>query len=262
METGRQAKKSLGQHWLVSSVSLEDIIKDANLRSNDHILEIGPGTGNLTIRMSPKVKQITAVELDDSLIDQLNALNLPNFKLVHQDILKFNLNDLDPGYKIVANIPYYLTSKLIRVLSESSNKPELVVLLVQKEIAERLSADAGDYSILGLTAQYFWEVEKMQLVPADRFDPPPKVDSQIVRMTPKKNLKLSNEQENKLFRLIRIGFAAKRKTLVNNLRSGYNLNREEIEDFLGELDLNLLIRPQDLSLFNWIDLLYLIDGKH
>ena len=153
MQTGRQAKKSLGQHWLFSQISLDDIVDDAKLEKEDHILEIGPGTGNLTVRMSPKVKQITAVEIDDSLINELNALKLPNFDLVHQDILKYNLNDMEPGYKIVANIPYYLTSKLIRVLSETKNKPSLVVLLVQKEIAERLSAEVGDYSILGLTAQ-------------------------------------------------------------------------------------------------------------
>lgn len=261
MVVERIAKKSLGQHWLVSTASLEDIINDAKLEKTDHVLEIGPGTGNLTTRMSPLVKQITAVELDDSLIDELNSLNLPNFKLVHQDILRFNLNEVEKGYKIVANIPYYLTSKLIRVLSESNNKPTLVVLLVQKEIAERLAASEGDYSVLGLTAQYFWEVEKMQLVPADRFSPPPKVDSQIVRMIPKTTNKLSEEQEKELFRLIRIGFAAKRKTLVNNLKNGYQMSREDAEDCLGELDLNLLIRPQDLSLDNWIDLNNKINGN-
>jgi 16S rRNA (adenine1518-N6/adenine1519-N6)-dimethyltransferase len=261
MQTGRQAKKSLGQHWLFSQISLDDIVEDAKLEKEDHILEIGPGTGNLTVRMSPKVKQITAVEIDDSLINELNALKLPNFNLVHQDILKYNLNDMEPGYKIVANIPYYLTSKLIRVLSETKNKPSLVVLLVQKEIAERLSADVGDYSILGLTAQYFWEVEKMQLVPSDRFDPRPKVDSQIVRMTPKDSQNLTKEDEKELFRLIRIGFASKRKTLVNNLKNGYQLSREDAEDYLGELDLHLLIRPQELSLTNWIDLLKIINRK-
>ena len=101
----------------------------------------------------------------------------------------------------------------------------------------------------------------MQLVPSDRFDPRPKVDSQIVRMTPKDSQKLSKEDEKELFRLIRIGFASKRKTLVNNLKNGYQLSREDAEDYLGELDLHLLIRPQELSLSNWIDLLKIINRK-
>ena len=256
MEIGKIAtKKSLGQHWLVDQVSLDYIIVDADLNSNDVVLEIGPGTGNLTRLMAPKVKKIIAVELDESLLENLKNMNIANMEIIHQDILSFNLSELPKKYKIVANIPYYLTSKLIRLISESNNPPELAILLVQKEIAERLSAKHGDYSILGLTAQYYWNVESMQLVPADRFDPPPKVDSQIVRLSRKDKLELNEKEEKKLFRLIRTAFASKRKTLVNNLKNGYPLNRMEIEDILGDLDINKMIRPQDLKKEDWIKIL-------
>lgn len=250
-----ELKKSLGQHWLSDQASLNYIYDAANISAEDTILEIGPGSGNLTKLLAAKAKQLVAVELDSELIENLNNLNKSNLTVVNQSILEFDLNNLPQDYKIVANIPYYLTGKLIRQISEAKNRPSLVVLLVQKEIAERLSAKPGDLSILGLTCQYFWDIEKLQIISADKFNPPPKVQSQIIRLRPKSSLPLDDSQQKRLFQLIRIGFSSKRKTLLNNLSSGYKKDKEEISEVLKSNKLDLKIRPQNLSLNQWTELL-------
>lgn len=256
------AKKSLGQHWLNDPDSLINIINAADLNENDTVLEIGPGKGSLTTGLCKKAKKVVAVELDVDLIHGLNKLEFPNLTVINQDILTFNLNSLEPGYKIVANIPYYLTSKLIRQISETGNRAGLVILLVQKEIAERLSAKPGNMSILGLTCQYFWDVSALEIVPASKFSPLPKVDSQIVRLIPKSPLLLTKAEEKRLFQLIRIGFSSKRKTLINNLSSGYRIDKDKLAEPFSSMNLDPKIRPQNLSLSQWLELLEYVSGLH
>ena len=161
MATGREpkAKKSLGQHWLADQGILEAITDLADISSEDMVLEIGPGTGKLTKLLSAKANKVIAIELDNSLVIKLTALNLFNVQIVNEDVLNYDLSGLG-NYKLVANIPYYLTGKIIKLISETTNKPELAVLLVQKEIADRLAALPGDMSILGLTCQFYWDVQK------------------------------------------------------------------------------------------------------
>lgn len=245
-------RKSLGQHWLTDDQSLSGIIALADISPADHILEIGPGLGKLTKKLSQQAGRVTAVELDSELVSYLKILDLPNLTTLHQDILDFNFDSLG-SYKIVANIPYYLTGKILKLIGEQTNRPKLVVLLVQKEIADRLSAKAGNLSILGLTCQYFWTVEKGHIITSDKFDPPPKVDSQVVKLIPKEAV-LSSDQQSRLFKLIKVGFSAKRKTILNNL-SGLGLNRQKTESILLSLDINPTRRPQTLSLDEWLHLL-------
>lgn len=252
---GPVAKKSLGQHWLKDELVLDYIANTADIKPSDVILEIGPGTGNLTRLLLKEAKQVIAVELDQELVSYLSNQKLPKLEVVYQDILTFNFNELEPGYKIVANIPYYLTGKLIRLISEIANRPSLVILLVQKEIAERMAAKPGDLSILGLTSQYFFEVEKGMLVTSDKFDPPPKVDSQVIILKPKEKLALNIDDQIKLFKLIRIGFAARRKTILNNLSAGFSLNKDELQAKLATLNIDPKRRPQTLSLEEWISLI-------
>jgi 16S rRNA (adenine1518-N6/adenine1519-N6)-dimethyltransferase len=253
-------KKHLGQHWLIDVYYLNLIAEAAEIGPEDTVLEIGPGSGNLTRVLIPQAKEVIAVEIDEELVERLIKLNHPKLKILNQDILKFNLNQMPPGYKIVANIPYYLTSKLIRQIGDASNKPKLAVLLVQKEIAERLSALPGNLSILGVTCQYFWDVEKLDIISADKFYPPPKVDSQVVRLTPIESLPLNLEEEKKLFQLVKIGFSSKRKTLSNNIASGYKLDKDQVNNLLVSSGLETMIRPQELSLDQWIDLLQKLNG--
>ena len=251
MTTGDiRPRKSLGQHWLIDEQVQKDIIKLAELKPADKVLEIGPGMGILTKHLAASAMHVTAVELDSSLIKYLQNLKLNNVEIVNEDILSFNFANLS-NYKIVANIPYYLTGKIIRLISELKNRPTVVVLLVQKEIAERLSADPGQLSILGLTTQYYFNVIKGPVVSADKFDPPPKVDSQIVKLVPKDTL-LDEDTQKELFRLIKIGFSSKRKTILNNLSSGYMKDKDIIR---SKSNINTSDRPQTLNLANWQEIL-------
>ena len=173
--------KSLGQHWLKDRVILEAIVDEAEISDSDTVLEIGPGLGTLTSVLLSRAKRVIAVEFDKDLAGKLSGQFPGKDLTVHnQDILSFDLSSLPPRYKVVANVPYYITSKIVQLLSETSNPPSCSVLLVQKEVAERLAAAPGEMSLLSLSAQLFHEVSLGPLVPAEYFTPPPKVDSQVV----------------------------------------------------------------------------------
>ena len=173
--------KSLGQHWLKDRDVLEHIAACSEPRADDTILEIGPGLGTLTSVLLKHSKKVIAVEFDEELARKLpNQFPGKNLEVIQSDILSFDLSWLPNGYKVVANVPYYITSKIVQHLMTSSNKPSVAVLLVQKEVAERLAATPGDMSILAISAQIYAEVSLGDIVPAELFTPPPKVDSQVV----------------------------------------------------------------------------------
>ncbi len=255
MEIGKiKTNKSLGQHWLIDQVILDQIVDLAELSKDDHVLEIGPGTGNLTLRLIKKC-HVIAVEIDPKLFQMLRDLKLSNLELHNESILKFNFNNLPLNYKIVANIPYYLTSNLIRILANLKNKPTKIILLVQKEIAERLSAKAKNYSVLGVITQYYFDVFKGPFVGREAFSPAPKVDSNLVILEPKNSLPLDDFNSERLFKLIKMGFSSKRKTLFNNLKRGY---KEELLINFKLLNINLKARAQELDLETWIKLYNLL----
>jgi 16S rRNA (adenine1518-N6/adenine1519-N6)-dimethyltransferase len=248
-----EPKKSLGQNWLVDFKSLQKIISYANLKQEDIVLEIGPGTGNLSKLLLPKVYKVIAIELDQNLVKTLAEQNLANLELIHQDILKFNFNEIKGSYKIIGNIPYYLTSHLIRVLSEIKNKPSVVVLLVQKEVGTRISASKGNYSILSLLTQFYWDITLGADIPKEMFYPIPKVDSKIIILKPK--LQLIEVDSARLFRLIKMGFSSKRKTLVNNLSTLPNFPKEQFKKYLVDHQMDLMVRAQSVGLDQWVSIL-------
>ncbi|HEY4963214.1 MAG TPA: 16S rRNA (adenine(1518)-N(6)/adenine(1519)-N(6))-dimethyltransferase RsmA [Candidatus Saccharimonadales bacterium] len=254
MATGKDPapRKSLGQHWLVDDSALQDICESAELSDEDVVLEIGPGTANLTTLLLEDAAQVIAVELDENLYTRLVQMNIPGLEVINEDILNFDFDRLPKDYKIVANIPYYLTGKLIRQISESSNRPVIAVMLVQKEIAQRMSAKPGDLSVLGLISQYFWDVQKGAIITADKFDPRPKVDSQVVILKRKTDLPLELDEQKALFRLIRIGFMSKRKTILNNLSTIENTDRDELRSRLQNIGVDPGRRPQSFSLDEWL----------
>ena len=181
MASARGPKKELGQHWLRDPEILAEIAEAAELGKSDVVLEIGPGLGTLTSRLLARAQRVVAVEFDGDLARKLPG-QFPgkNLEVINEDILQFDLNQLPKGYKVVANVPYYITSKIVEKLMAAENKPSLAVLLVQKEVAQRIAAEPGEMSILAVSAQLFAQAELDIEVPRQFFTPPPKVDSQVV----------------------------------------------------------------------------------
>jgi len=252
MQNNPVPKKSLGQHWLDDPESLHAMLAAADVQPEDTVLEVGPGLGSLTKLLVESADQVVAVEFDEALATGLSErVKADNFRVVHQDILRFDLTTLPPDYKVVANIPYYLTSKLVRVLSESPNPPLIAALLIQKEVAERLAAKPGQLSILGVTAQCFWEVSLGMSVPAELFTPAPRVDSQIAVLQRRPAPLYPDVDTKQIFRIVKAGFGEKRKTLLNSLSAGLHLDKATVRDWLDSAGIDPQLRAQNLSLDDW-----------
>lgn len=174
--------KNLGQHWLHDLQTLQAICDAAELTAEDTVLEIGSGLGTLTAELAKRVKKVVAVEFDLALARSLSAYVPANVTVIRADILHFDFNQLPRGYKVVANLPYYITSKITRLLLESPSPPFIATLLVQKEVAERMAAQPGNMSVLAVAVQFYSEVMLGIVVPPHLFTPPPKVDSQLITL--------------------------------------------------------------------------------
>ena len=248
-------KKSLGQHWLNDTDALASMCDSAEISATDTVLEIGPGLGTLTDLLTQRAKRVIAVEFDESLAQALPGMvEVDNLDTVHQDILKFDFTTLPKDYKIVANIPYYLTSNLIRVISESINQPSMAVLLVQKEVAERVAAPPGQMSLLSVSAQFYWDVHTGREVPAKLFTPPPKVNSQILVLKRRPEMLFPGADIQVFFQVVKAGFASRRKTLHNSLSAGLRLDKKQTGALLEAAKIAPTLRPQALSLDQWHDL--------
>jgi 16S rRNA (adenine1518-N6/adenine1519-N6)-dimethyltransferase len=247
-----QPKKSLGQHWLRSKAALRDICDAAELDKKDVVLEIGPGPGALTKNLIERVHKVVAVELDEDLAAALpKKIKSRKLKVEQGDILKFNLSKMPPGYKVVANIPYYLTSHLLRHLAESVNPPDMVVLLIQTEVAQRVVTKPGQMSIIAVSVQLYFEAELGRMVDAKLFTPPPKVDSQILILHRKMEPMFENLDTRLFFRVVKAGFSAKRKKLRSSLSSGLGIGKKEADEILATADVDGDLRAQNLDLEDW-----------
>ena len=256
MASSHGPKKSLGQHWLKDPEILADIAEAAELTGDDVVLEIGPGLGTLTSRLLARANSVTAVEFDADLARKLPG-QFPGKKLtvVNQDILKFDLNQLPKNYKVVANVPYYITSKIVEKLMTAENKPSIAVLLVQKEVAERIAAEAGNMSILSVSVQIFAEAELDIEVPRQFFTPPPKVDSQVVVLRTRNNPLITPEDQRGFFRIVKAGFSAKRKKLRSSLSGGLGIDKSAVEELLKNAGISPDARAEDLAIEDWKRLL-------
>lgn len=252
MQEVPHTKKSLGQHWLNDEASLNAMLEAVDLSADDTVLEIGPGPGTLTAKLVRQAKQVIAVEFDQDLARDLpKRVPASNLKIVRDDILKFDLTTLPPGYKVSANIPYYLTSNLLRIMCESSNPFSQAALLMQKEVAERVCAKPGDMSMLSLSVQFYCAASLGKLVPAELFTPPPKVDSQILKLVYRQAPLFPDVDAKKFFRMAKAGFSQKRKTILNSLSAGLHLNREQTGQILEKAGISPTTRAQNLSLRDW-----------
>ena len=261
MHAAPAPKKSLGQHWLHDNATLEAICNDADVREGDVVLEVGPGLGTLTRKLLTRGARVIAVEFDHTLATTLTDRLREDSPLkrdisemltvVEGDILRYNLQHLPEGFKVVANIPYYLTSNLIRVLTESPRHFSTAAILIQREVAERVVAGPGDMSILSVTAQFYCDVSLGIFVPARLFTPPPKVDSQVLVLRYRERPLFPGVDARQFFRLIKAGFSQKRKTLQNSLSGGLAIGKSDAAGLLQSAELSLTARAQELSLEDW-----------
>ena len=252
-------KKSLGQHWLHDIGILENICESADVKAGDTVLEIGPGLGTLTKQLLERGANVVAVEFDHDLSLQLKerlaGTPIENLTVIEHDILTFDVTTLPKGYKVVANIPYYLTSNLLRVLCESKNPFSVAALLMQKEVAERVDAQPGSMSILSVTTQFYCDVQLGVYVPAHLFTPPPKVDSQVLVLHYRNEPIFPIVDPRQYFRIVKAGFSQKRKTLLNSLSGGLALSKEIVSEMLQRAEISPKTRAQELDLAEWMKIL-------
>ncbi|MBM3281158.1 MAG: ribosomal RNA small subunit methyltransferase A [Candidatus Harrisonbacteria bacterium] len=247
----------LGQHFLKNKEVIKKIINSLSLQAGGTVLEIGPGEGALTGELLTKNIHLLAIEKDRDLIHHLTR----NFKKSNFDLKSGDVRDLlsevtesiRGEYKLVGNLPYYLTGSLLRDLVDLKNKPTLAIFMIQREVADRLTAQKGEQNLLSAAISYAYESHFLFSVPARDFTPPPKVDSAVISLTPRAT-PLTPEKDP-YFKLIKVIFKQPRKTLVNNLCDGLHLGKNDVSELVKTHHLALNARPQDLSLNNILDLL-------
>lgn len=244
--------KELGQHWLTDRLVLSEIAEAASIQQKDTVLEIGPGLGTLTSELLSRAWKVIAVEFDADLADKLPG-QFPgkNLTVMSADILSFDLSSLPKDYVVVANVPYYITSKIVQKLMTATNKPRIAVLLVQKEVARRIAAKPGDMSILAISAQVYAEAELGIEVPKQFFTPPPKVDSQVIVLRTRAQPLVDEASERAFFKVVKAGFSAKRKKLRSSLSGGLGIEKSEAEVLLRSADISPDSRAEDLSIEDW-----------
>lgn len=255
---GMAPNKGLGQHLLISRRALNAVVSAADLSPDDNVLEVGAGPGVLTRELAQRARRVVAVELDRAVLPVLRETTAG---LANVEIIPRNLLEVDPeevfgaeSYKLVANLPYYITSLILRYLLESANPPQVLVVMVQREVAERLVAGPGEMSLLSLSVQFYGTPKIVGYVPATAFYPPPKVDSAIVRVDLHPAPLLDSTASDLFFELIHAGFAEKRKQLHNSLTRHLDVPRETIDRWLAEGVIDSMRRPQTLSLEEWLRL--------
>jgi len=254
-----EPSRSKGQNFLVSEKVYDDIVAAAEINPEDIIFEVGPGLGFLTAKLAKLAKQVVAIELDDKLAGYLRLAieeeSVQNVEVINGDILKFDFAKYFQGreYKVVANLPYNITSLCLRQFLSSPHPPLSLTLMLQKEVAERIVARPPQMSLLALSVQYYAEAKIIRPVKAGSFWPEPKVDSAVIRLV-LKPAPLPREDETGFFRLARVGFSGRRKMLKNNLASGFKCRPAEAAEALKSAGLGLKLRAEDLSLENWLKL--------
>lgn len=258
-------KKALGQNFLRDEAVLEEIICATNLTPVDNVLEIGPGEGVLTKELVKRAEKVICVEKDDVLAKELKLIykNNTTAEIINADIMEINLPELFEknnfqNYKVIANIPYYITSPIIRLLLETNYPPQEMLLMVQREVAQRICASAGQMSILSVSVQYYATPKILFYVDRKSFWPVPEVDSAIIRIIPiKKNISMARSKS--FFRLVKAGFSAKRKTLANNLATSLYLDKKMVEEKIVRLGFNPSARAQELGTGDWKNLEKLLE---
>jgi 16S rRNA (adenine1518-N6/adenine1519-N6)-dimethyltransferase len=255
--------KTYGQNFLMDETILEDMIDEAKVKAGDTVLEIGPGIGNLTERLLQRGAKVLAIEKDPQFLNVLKSLakqyNTKENTLLYYEIadaLTFNFSKRLEGvnYKVVANIPYYITGKIVQLFLQAPHKPDSLTILMQKEVAYNICAKPGELNLLAISVQLFADARVVSVVPAHKFYPAPKVDSAVLQIVLHQKPKYEIKDEKKLFRILRACFSGKRKQLHNTLTNNLHLEKAEVARVLTDLKIDPAIRPQQLNLKQWLDL--------
>ena len=256
---GLYPRKGLGQNFLISQAALDDMVAAADLSAEDVVVEVGAGLGTLTRLLAREAGRVVAVELDSDLVEILRheLADLPNVEIIHGDILQISdLGFSHGGYKVVGNLPYYITSAVLRRFLEKAPRPVIMVVTVQREVAERIVAGPGEMSLLAISVQFYGQPSIVARIKAGSFYPPPQVDSAVVRIDVGQHptvLLGEGTDDQAFFRVVRAGFGQKRKMLRNALSAGLGMTPLQVENALGKAGIDPRRRAETLSLDEWVE---------
>ncbi|MCI8352979.1 MAG: 16S rRNA (adenine(1518)-N(6)/adenine(1519)-N(6))-dimethyltransferase RsmA [Clostridia bacterium] len=265
---GITANKKLGQNFLIEDNVIEKIVESSSLTSEDLVIEIGPGLGTLTKELLEKAGKVICIELDNRMISILKDrfFMYKNFEIINEDVLKVDLNklirenkekDQIKNVKIVANLPYYITTPIIMKLLEERLDIESITVMIQKEVADRLTELPGGKSggAITYTVYYYAEAEELLTVPNNSFIPEPEVESEVIKLTLRKKPVIEVTDEKKFFELIKVSFMQRRKTLLNALsNSTFNISKEKMEQVLKDLNIDTRVRGEALSIEQYAEI--------
>lgn len=259
---GAWPNKDLGQHFLTDKNVLEKIVETAQLSKTDTVVEVGPGIGIMTKELAKRAKKVYAIEIDPKIAEILSTvcIKYPNLKIVRDDIRNFNPKGIG-RYKVVANLPYYITSHVIKKFLEEKNKPDTITILIQREVAERICAKPGRMSILAIAVQFYGIPEIKELVSPMAFFPSPKVYSAILHIKVFKEPIFEDVDTKIFFRLVKAGFGEKRKMLANSISGGLGIEKDLAEKLLKGAGVEPMLRAERLSLDDWRRI-YLVFSKY
>jgi len=250
--------KAFGQNFLVDRSVLQRIIGAAEINADDQVLELGAGTGVLTRELAKHARRVVAVELERDMLSLLAETTryFANVELVERNMLYVDPAEVfeSTAYKLVANLPYYITAPTFRHFLESTNPPRLLVVMVQYEVAQRIVAEPGDLSLLGVSVQFYGKPKIIDHVPARAFYPAPKVDSAILRIDLKDEVPLTSNQRDSFFRLVQAGFSERRKQLHNSLAHGLHRKDAVVQAWLSAASIDPARRAETLSIEEWLQL--------
>lgn len=257
---GLRPSKQYGQNFLINEEVVEKMIEAGGINKKDVVLEVGPGFGVLTLSLCEKAGKVIAYEIEKKILPywEERVKEYKNLEIIWGNVLYSKKLKVE-SYKVLANLPYQITSQVIRFFLEQENKPESMVIMVQKEVGERICAKPGDLSVLGLSVQFYGEPEIISFVPRNDFYPAPKVDSAVIKIIIKKNLPKIDEK--KFFDFVKAGFVNKRKLLTKNLQNHLGKkNKETIDKAFEKMGFLSNVRAQELSVEDWIKLFTMINS--
>jgi 16S rRNA (adenine1518-N6/adenine1519-N6)-dimethyltransferase len=256
--------KAFAQNFLIDRAALMRMVEAAEIAPNDTILEVGAGTGVLTRELAQRARRVVAVELEYDMLTLLKETTVAfaNVELVARNLLLLNPAELfaQAPYKLVANLPYYITAPTFRHFLENANPPTLLIVMVQWEVAQRIIAEPGDLSLLGVSVQFYGRPRIIARVPAASFYPAPKVDSAILRIDVQPQAALTQEERDRFFRVVQAGFSERRKQLHNSLTHGLHYKNEIVRGWLAAASIDASCRAETLSIDEWLRLWKVIEA--